>query len=773
MKQIVIAPQLAQRNLFATYRNNNPFEDVKFFTKESFLSEFKYKYSQKAIFFVADKYQLQWELASDYLKTISSLLIESSDYPKIAELIKIKNELIKENLLQKNILIDFELKNAKINVHFYSNKDPELLNVLQTYNYEFINFESIEQLEVTNFSTNNDQLFYLFNEISSLLESGVSYKDIAIFGISDEDRLSYERLRKSFGLNFNNVYRENMLSKAYVVNFLLNLRHMSLTSALEIAEKSKEDESYPSFIEIVNKFTLRTENNVIQESVYRNLFSSTYLEKEVYKEAINIVNEPICPAGGHLFIINFNQNIYPSLIRNNGYLSNKERRLANLVTTDDINTGTYEFYKNCLYQPGNIHILYPNKTSRGVLLPSSFIKSIKMNVLKKNSYSVVYSKLEADLLYGSLLDLERYYLDVRPSLLAFKNTYKIPYRTYDNSFNGVIHKNKDFLESLSYSALDTYYKCKYSFYLERVAKIDDSEANFFSTFGSVCHYVLEKIDENKTFDELFDDACKKYENKMGKYDWVLYKRLKEDLRFSFNKIKEFEAQVTNPHIQREIKLSIPLNEKTIFNGRLDKVITCGPNNEYVLVVDYKTSDVHFKESQCKFGLSLQLPIYTFMLQNSDDFKEKEVIGLFIQNVINRKKVQSKEEAKDNETKDASLNGVFCDDKGALLNVDSSFVNGPSKYIETLKTISGGALYKSGRAHSKEWFTEIGELAKSKILEAKEDLVKNDFEINPKKIKKDDKSCTYCAFKDICFRKEKDYVVLNDEEEEEGSGENVD
>ena len=42
----------------------------------------------------------------------------------------------------------------------------------------------------------------------------------------------------------------------------------------------------------------------------------------------------------------------------------------------------------------------------------------------------------------------------------------------------------------------------------------------------------------------------------------------------------------------------------------------------------------------------------------------------------------------------------------------------------------------------------------------EEIIKADFKINPKIYDKENISCSFCTFKDLCYVKEKDYIYLD-------------
>ena len=56
MKTLVIAPNGLNGTLFNLYRNNDPFLDVKFITKEEFIESISYKYTSDTVLYLISHY---------------------------------------------------------------------------------------------------------------------------------------------------------------------------------------------------------------------------------------------------------------------------------------------------------------------------------------------------------------------------------------------------------------------------------------------------------------------------------------------------------------------------------------------------------------------------------------------------------------------------------------------------------------------------------------------------------------------------------------------
>ena len=56
------------------------------------------------------------------------------------------------------------------------------------------------------------------------------------------------------------------------------------------------------------------------------------------------------------------------------------------------------------------------------------------------------------------------------------------------------------------------------------------------------------------------------------------------------------------------------------------------------------------------------------------------------------------------------------------------------------------------------------IVEQKVGDAKEKIINGDFAINPKYLDKENISCKYCKYKDLCFMSDKDLVYLNMDDE---------
>ena len=152
---------------------------------------------------------------------------------------------------------------------------------------------------------------------------------------------------------------------------------------------------------------------------------------------------------------------------------------------------------------------------------------------------------------------------------------------------------------------------------------------------------------------------------------------------------------------------------------------------------------------------MQLPTYLYLMSKDKDLKDKEVIGLYIQNLLGLYNKYDPKKDFIKEKKNAlKLNGITFTDYD-IQYFDDTYDN--SEIIKSLKT-------KDGEFKLSKSVIDINErqiiLDKAtELIEGVIDKVANgEFKINPLKIDGKADGCNYCKYKDICYRKYKDFNI---------------
>lgn len=770
MKTLVIAPRSSAVNLFKTYRKDNPFSDAKFLTKEDFISMCSYSYTSEAIVYLIEHYDFDYNLATKFLKEMRFII--SGDTHKIKRALDIKNDLIQKGLLVINEYASYELEKSDIKIHNYSKNDPEILYFLKKYNYEFVEEDRNKPLEISEFEDYDDELFNLVNEIAHLVNDGVSPNDIYIYGLNNEINLTLLRLLKNYGINLNGYSYESLFDLSFVKEFIDKINNENFDEILsDLNDRYQNHLSYQRFDSVIRSYRSSTLSIDRQIELFINVLKKTKSVTPNYKTAIRVTNEPFVPSGSHLFIVNMTAGSFPSVKKDDGYFFKSDLEGINYPSLEERNAAISELYISSLYQNAKLHLSYSLKKKDTHTLSSHLVKQLKMKIIKNPFTNAIFSYKEAQIKYALALDIKRNYRKETDLYLALKNHINIPYRNYDNKFKGTEHYIGYQTIELSYSKVKEYYSCAFKYYLNYILKLDSGETSFPLIFGNISHKIFEDIDSGLSFDVLFNKYVKQYEEDLSAKDMVFLEIRKPHLEYVFNYIKEMEGTIYNPQIKREDSLKVKLTDNILLVGKIDKSILSGKNQENITIIDYKSGQEEFKENHIEYGLSIQLPTYIYLLKSFPAFMDKDILGLFIEPIFNQKGA-TMELGSDEYCKYIQLKGVFNDNVEKIATLDPTILDGKSQYITGASIQADRKTFKQNgtpRFKNEKWFNEIKDITEKLYIDAGNNILNNRFDINPKLEKGKNLSCSYCSFRDICYRKNADFIVLKEGEEEEDSG----
>lgn len=762
MRKLIIAPKEAHPQLLLKYRKDDPFVDLKLYSKEQFLRELNYQCDERALIYLIDEKGFEPELAEKKLNLIKCIKSEGKS-EKTKEIYALQQELIAQNLLFKNDLINVE-QNFDADIYYYSEDDVELKSALP--NAKFL--KDVNQYPGYHvYSSISAELYALFSEIAQLLKNGISPNKINVFGVGEDDELIFKRLVRHFNLNFNNAFGDRLDTVDFVRAFLLCLEEMDVDEALENTP-IPEEEVGEQFKDLVKRCRLLKSPKQHQIDLYKRLFKKEAVVLTKYKEAISFVDTPVAPEDGYLFIVNFKAGLFPPVESDIDYLSDAEKETCGIVTSMQKNTANLGYFTNLLQQNTHIFISVSERNFAGEILKSPLISVLNLELLKNKQYPI-FSQEEAHLDYALFKDLERKYNDVRDEMYAYENTCSFKYNTYQSQTDPIQFYADFGINHLSYSSVKTYYECPFKFYLNNVLDLRESEPFFSQTLGKMAHKILENISTQKSFDQLYDEAYEEFRHQFGDYDWVFLPRIKEEIRKSYEFVKRFESQLTNPKIEREKCFQYFIDPHIELKGFADKIIFTGQDQDNITIIDYKIGREDFDEDKAKLGLSLQLPTYAYLAKKY--YPDKQVIGLFIEKLTMDSVVKLDPTCNDVKDDVPLLQGYFLKDEMRLTSIDKTYGENGSEFIRSLKTKKDGTIGKVSRAKEQSWFDEMAALAEEKVKDASDRIFNNEFNIVPKMVDGKEATCTYCPYKDICLKNIGMYKYLSTgKKEEESDGE---
>lgn len=750
-KIIFVTPNNTKINVIR--KNSNLFLNIKYMTKEEYKSKYYFSYGNKALDYLITKYNYNLDFAKIIISSLYVIDIDK-EYAssKLLKLQDIKKDLINNNLLEFDLLFKDYLKDKLIIVYNYPVLDKyeeEMFNNALIINEETKTITS----KVYHCNTLEDELLFVIEEIISLTKKGISLDNITICNASNEYLYPIYKMFSYFNIPVNIDMKESLYGTSIVKKYL-------------------EDKTLPGFVNPIVKSLVSVINNLknIEDSPNYNMFlidklKSTSIPYIKYKNAVKIINDiSYVDDNTYLFVVGFNQDILPSVKKDEDYISDNIKNEVSLYKTNIINKLEKMRVTSIISNTKNIYLSYKDKSNFSEYLKSSLIDDLNLEVIDyipNISSSNIYNKM----LLGIKLDNYYKYNEISNNLSKLVSHYDIEYNSYDNKFKGIeksdLYKYIDSKLKVSYTSLNSYYECKFKYFINYVLKIDKFESNFSTVIGNLFHYIFSIMD-NPLFN--FEKEWDKYIDSLdlSVSERFFLDNLKEDLINDIMIIKDQDniTELNNKLYEQEVNIKLNKNIDTILTGKIDKTMYKELNNNtLVSIIDYKTGHINININNLKHGLSMQLPIYLYLIHKSNLFTNPKIVGIYLQKVLTSSYKYDPKKTKLDLMKDnLRLQGYSINDVDYLSIFDKTYTK--SELIKGMKINKDGSFSSNSKVLSEEDFSNIINYTDTKINEAVDSILEGDFSINPKVIDKENVSCKYCKYKDICFMTNKDIINLD-------------
>lgn len=748
---LIVCPNAYKKNILKYLTDNKKLVNVSFLSIEEYKKNYYFDYDYRAILYLCNTYNLSVNNAKEIIDNL--YYVDNLDYgnKKLNDLVKYKKEL--KSYLIYNPLFKEYLKNKHIVVVGYGKLDSFSKRCFKD-DATFIEYPfNDKEYQINTFNNIDKEVEYLYDSIFDLLESGIDINKIHVLNMSSE-YISYIKRYNSY-FNFKLFYKseDSIYGSDIAKEFLSKLDNREALYEYLVNSNNKYANK---LIDILNKYPdvnlTDVKDLIIEDLKHINLDDNLSNVISCDKMFTPYSNED------YVFMVGFNDAV-PTMKKDIAYITNNIRSLVGLDGIEDDNVLIKENTINYLSNINNLFLSYCkaspfNSHEKQVLFNSVSYVSVKND--NKHSHSLNKYK------YSLMLDELNKYGTLDNDIDAMYTTYgNNDYVTYDNSFKKYDLKKDNV--SLSYTSMDEYNKCAFAYYLDRILKVDENEDSFSSYIGSVAHYVLQKIlkDESLDFDDLWDEACQIYkvEFKSNKEEFFALK-IKEEIREDVAIIRRQNQNILFVDTEYEKEVNVKLNDNISFKGKIDKILK---KDGYACIVDYKTGKSEIKENLFDLGLSLQLPSYLFLLKNCEEYSKSKIVGYYLQHLIcTDNEYDGKTSLSEKKENSMKLMGYSSDDRGRLILIDSELEAGKkSSVVKSLEITKKDEFNKkTSKVIDDDGIKDTVKLVESKILEAGNNILNNNFDINPKIRKKENLSCTFCKFSDICFKREKDYVYTD-------------
>lgn len=768
---LIICPNSIKKNVIQEINALDHLISYKLMDLNEFMENYFFSYDKKTIFYLMKKLNKKYEIILEYLN--SFYFLENKKYKnlKLNELNQLKEELFQENLLKTKPLFHSYLMNTNILIYGYDTLDPFYEKIFSNYtNYHhIIKKYTKKNHNVYEFNHIEEEIAYVCHDIKKKLDQQISINKIKIIKPSEEYVAPLHRIFDWCHIPIDLEEKISLYNLEIGKDLLVKIKkHMNFDEIIENYQKEEIDtDILNQIIEILNEYILLDTHSAEVYAMIEYDLKHTFLKEKIKENCVRLCEWEEIDLDDYIYLLGFNKENYLILHKDEDFLSDAMKQELGLLLSNQKNKENMMTLQNHLNQTENLIITYKLRTAFNTYNPSLTIYEENYKIIKNPEISYTISNIFNEISLAKKYDEFYQYGIISEELQTLKNHYpNMKYRTYNNQFQKL--DRKEFLSSLkkpftlSYSTIDEYYHCSFRYYINHILKIKEENTDeFYMNIGNIFHYVLSKCFEpDFVFDDAWNQEANKYSFTFNKL--VLLDKLKQELKYDIKIMKEHRKYSYFNEYLYEKRFSIPIpNDKKIevnLVGIADKISYLTEKEKtLVSVIDYKTGNLSADLNNIVYGIGMQLPIYLYFIKRSNLFSNIEIVGFYLQKIINKdmKAIKGKniEELKENALK---LVGYSLDEEENLEKWDMTYQN--SKMISGLKKTQNG-FYPYSKILNKTQIENIDTLVSKKIEEATNSILDADFRINPKKIERDTIGCEYCSYRDICFKTEQDEIEL--------------
>ena len=687
-----------------------------------------------------------------------------------------KEEINYLNELRKKII------NPIINLENKINKKQNINNIINEF-YNFLINENIEnKLEKIIKNLNNKIIIENNIEKNNLINKKIIDNNLEL---SKEYKLSYEIIINIFKEIKNIFNNEKMTLNDFYTIFKTGLKNSDLgkipTTQDQVVvgdvDRSRSHKVKVCFIIGLNDGVFPSVN---KDEGFLNDLDREYLKnngleiakgtiENLYDDNFNIY-KAFTTAEDKIYLSYVSTDIDGKSLRASNLIFKLKKIFNRLKETSDIfeNNNIYYTEKD-LYENLIFNINYFNKNNNN-------LKNIEI----KNKLNIDYEKNNLFLIYKYFTKNSEYKKTLKNNFEYIKYL-KLPEKIKKENIQKLYGKKL----TTSVSKLEMYKSCPYEYFLRYSLKLKEKEELKIKNIdtGSFMHEVIdlffqelnnnkisikeiteENIEEiiDKIINEKLQEGKNYIFNATKKYK-LLVKRLKriiiKAIKYIIISLNASDFQIWGTEIAFDEKkghykpITINLeNGKTVeIIGKIDRVdLAKDENNNYIRIIDYKSSVKDIDFTNIYGGLQLQLITYLDAMCKIEDFVPAGILYFnLLEQIINSDKKLTEDEIEEKIKNNFRMKGlILADVKVAVMQDNNLKPSTSSKVIPAYMDKDGNLSYKKSSVLTKQEFSKLQEYVNKTIKDISNEIMDGNIFLKP--YYKDKKTpCEYCSYKNIC------------------------
>jgi ATP-dependent helicase/DNAse subunit B len=711
---------------------------------------------------LVEHYGFSYDQALEILEYLPFIKNIHYNNPKLDSLVTIKEYLKANGLYKENNLFKSRLTQYPVTFIYpeYNNITKLLISEVKKYtDTYFIDSDSkVYNHEVYHFQTRTEECLFIMNRITDLLKSGVDINKIILNNIDSSYEFILKRMSKSYGIPIRFKKKTNILSTDFATKLLFELSDNNTFDEV-LLKLDNESPYFNKIIDIINNYKIKNKCPKDMYDFFKKKLKNMSFENLEYKNAVRVSNSLKYNDDEHVFFLGFNLGNAPKAFKDDKYLSDSELSFLGLDTSYDRNVYARNSLVSFIKHTKNLYISYKDTDSKDDYEPSTLINELDLEVVNP-VINVGYAKLEDDLRIATAYDALLKY-KTKSSMLDY-DIHHIKYNLYDNKYKGISKELLDerFSEkmlNLSYSSMKTYLACPFSYFADRILYLNEFIPNMAARLGSYSHGILEdSYKSDFDFNESVINRTNEYAEDAK--DRFYFDKMVDTLRslVNFNRANEGLSELNNVKMEPHITYD---GDGFLFEGYVDKLLyTIVDDEVYAVIIDYKTGKDIVSLDNIEDGFNLQLPSYVFLLSRYEPFKNKKinVIGIYLQKV-NMIALKWEDDIDKQRDKSFMLQGYTINEYALVNMFDKSY--NQSLYISGMKTLKDGTFSKNTKLINRDDVDMLRDLIETTINLTASNIKNGNFIIAPKEIDGKNQSCTFCKYKDLCFKTLDDVISL--------------
>ena len=747
--QILIIPNNIKDKIIRYLNSLDKMYNIKIITDNELITKLTFDYSTQTIYYIMQNNKIDYNNANELLSNMRYLFEDNYTNKKIDNLNNLKKELLNKELLIKDKYFLPSLLNKSILVYGFDYLNRYLLKLLKILE-KYTSVKNITKEEfdyhhpIYKFENINYEIEFIANDI---INKKLDLNHVYIYGINKDNESTIKRVFNYYNLPINLKNSTTLFETKIGKDFLNNLNNYK-----EYLDTIKNTDIKDLIIDILNNYYwIDNKENI--KNMLTCEFKKANLKSIKYKNAIRKTNlfDEIFTDDDYIYIINFNGDYIPKTYKDIDFICDNEK-FEFLETTSEKNNIEKLKWQKIIKNTKNLSITSSKQSLNGELKESPLIIDYKYEVINKDYVYSNYSNKSNLYNLGLLLDNYKKFNIINDNISNLLSTYpNNNYLSYNNKYKQIKLKD-NFKFSLSYSKMNTFFECPFKYYCDNILRLNKYEETFDTWVGSLCHYILSKIyDDNFDYENSKEEFISNHEFNLSKENTLFLNKILSELRIAIKYIKSLQNTTKYQIIETEKNINFDING-TNFIGIIDKVMHY--DNKIVLV-DYKTGTPDIDLRMANFGLNLQLPTYLYLIKQA--YPNSKIIGIYLEHIF---KPNFNKDLNINETeqyeKSLKLIGYTLGNENYISEFDSTYEN--SDYIKGMKLTNNG-FDRNAKLLTEQNFNSLEKLVEEKINNCIKNIKNANFEITSKYEGIKNISCTFCPYKSVCYKTEKDNVYL--------------